>query len=151
MSVTSGSPCSQLIGLALALVFVALGAGCAIERGEIIFAGELGDSPHSPLEGSWEIVRLPEGRHMLRLHRNFKATPGPDLKIFFSTLLVEQTNHFNAGGSNNSIKIAPLKQFSGRQEYLLPPDLDLAQYQSWIIHCEAHSHFWDGADLTVVE
>lgn len=114
---------------------------------EALFSGELGERRRSPLQGAWEIVALEDGTRVLRLGEDFSARRGPDLKVFFSTLPLEKIGGHNADNPAYAVKIAKLKSFKGEQEYLLPDSLDLTKYRTWVIHCEAYSHFWDGAEL----
>lgn len=120
----------------------------ALSAEDILYEGKLGQRGSSPLKGDWQIVREDDGTRILRLENNFRARRGPDLKIFFSTLPLKNINDRNAGRTQYAVKIAKLKKFSGAQEYRLPDSIDLSEYKSWIIHCEAYSHFWDGADIT---
>ena len=113
---------------------------------QVLYSGVLGDGLFAPLKGNWEIVQKDEAV-ILRLDDNFKARRGPDLKVYFSTLPVEDIHDRNAGSASYSRKIGRLKNANGAQEYRLPANLDLSEYKSWIVHCERYSHFWDGADL----
>ena len=135
----------RYIGIVLLLFAGALSAE------EVLYSGELGAKARSPLEGSWEIVREDDGRDILRLKNNFRSRGGPDLKIFFSTLPLEEVTSHNAGQRRYSVRIAKLKKFKGAQEYRLPLRFDLTKYKSWVIHCEAHAHLWDGAALVASE
>lgn len=65
--------------------------------------------------------------------------------MFFSKLPLQKIKDSNV--ESTSIKISKLKSHLGKQEYVLPKNLNLSVYNSWVIHCEKFSHFWDGADL----
>ncbi len=133
------------------IVLLLLLSALTLSAEEILYSGELGSKGRSPLSGDWEIVREDDGRQLLRLKDNFRSRGGPDLKIFFSTLPLEEITSRNAGQRRHSVKISILKKFKGAQEYLLPSRLDLTEYKSWVVHCEAYSHLWDGAELAAPE
>ena len=118
---------------------------------ETLYSGELGSRRNSPLRGTWSIVTRDEGERVLILDENFQARGGPDLKIFFSTLPLEDIYDRNAGDREYAVRIAHLQKFRGGQEYILPESLDLEEYRTWIVHCERYAHFWDGAELITPE
>ncbi len=94
--------------------------------------------------GDWSIVK--EGDRMLiKLSDDFKTRKAPDLKIFLSPLAAADANGKNA--TNGSMLIAPLSSNKGAQTYEIPAGVDLADYKSILIHCEAYSKLWSAADL----
>lgn len=94
----------------------------------------------SRINGSWSITG-----NILTISDDFKTRSGPDLKIFLSTAPLSQLNGNNA--TSNAILVSPLASASGGQQYYLPAGVDLSQFQSIIIHCEAFSKLWGGAPL----
>lgn len=114
---------------------------------EVLHSGSLGGARRSPLSGSWEIVERDNGDRMLVLGNDFRARSGPDLKIFFSTLPLNRINDQNAGNRTYAVRIGELKSPRGKQNYKLPASLDLSVYRTWVVHCEAYAHLWDGAEL----
>jgi len=96
------------------------------------------------INGSWSIVHR-NGSNVLVLDQNFKTKSAPDLKIFLSTNSLENLNGRNA--TSGSVLISPLKSNKGAQEYIIPANIDVSQYQSLIIHCEAYSKLWGGSRL----
>lgn len=130
------------------LTCIIVGSGFAAE---VLYSGELGGKGRSSaLKGSWEIVEE-DGERVLVLGKDFRARSGPDLKVFFSKLPLARIHDNNAGGRSHAIKIGQLKSSKGAQEYPLPDSLDLLVYKTWIVHCEAYAHFWDGAELDSAE
>lgn len=96
------------------------------------------------IQGSWSIVER-NGSHVLTLDENFKTRSAPDLKIFLSRAPLSSLRGSNA--TSQSILISPLQSNRGAQEYVLPSGIDITQFQSLIIHCEAYSKLWGGASL----
>lgn len=132
----------QVLLVLLLLVGMAMGAF----GNEVLYSGVLSGAG-SPLQGSWEITERDDGSQVLVLGDDFSARSGPDLKIFFSTLPLRSIHDRNAGNRSHAVRIGRLKSSRGAQEYVLPDSLDLSEHQTWLVHCEAYAHFWDGAEL----
>lgn len=96
------------------------------------------------IDGSWTIEQRGDTR-VLVLSEDFKTRSGPDLKVFFSPKRFDEVTGKTA--TEGSYYLAPLQSRRGAQEYELPADLDLAAFSSVLIHCEAYSKLWGGADL----
>ncbi len=91
------------------------------------------------IKGAWKIVETAEGR-FLELDDAFKTRKAPDLKLFLSPLEAGEVNAKNA--TSGSVLIAPLKKAKGAQRYELPVDLNLDDYQTLVLHCEAYTKLW---------
>ncbi len=76
---------------------------------------------------------------------DFKTKRGPDLKVFLSRNDVASSTGTNAVPA--SIRIGELKSNQGAQEYELPAGVNIADFNSVLVHCEAFSKLWGGADL----
>ncbi len=96
------------------------------------------------INGSWSIVDK-NGTQVLTLDQNFKTKSAPDLKIFLSRQALSDLNGGNA--TSQSVLISPLKSNKGAQEYAIPANIDISQFQTLIIHCEAYSKLWGGSSL----
>lgn len=96
------------------------------------------------LQGGWHIETRGE-RQFLILDDSFRAANGPDLKIFLSPQTLDQVTGKTA--VNGAINIGELKKTRGAQEYELPEGLDLADYQSVLVHCEKFAVLWGGGAL----
>lgn len=94
--------------------------------------------------GAWSIVDR-EGALFVILSENFGTPAAPDLKLFLSPKSPDDLNGRNAAGG--ALLIAPLASNRGAQEYALPIGVDLAEYESIVIHCEAYSKIWSIALL----
>jgi len=96
------------------------------------------------IKGSWTITQV-DGKNVLKFGDDFKTKNGPDLKIFLSKKNV-------ADLKKNPEFIAPINlglidSNKGAQEYILPDDINLDDYESILIHCEAYNILWGGFDI----
>lgn len=81
-------------------------------------------------EGSATIYEV-EGQRVLRFE-DFKVTNGPDLHVFLSKITPTTT----FGGLGEAmIELGKLKGNVGNQNYDIPANVDLSQYQSVVIYC----------------
>lgn len=81
--------------------------------------------------GSATIYQLPDGSHVLRFE-DFTATNGPDLHVIL-TSHPAPTSH--ADIMDNYIDLGSLKGNIGNQNYDIPADIDVSQFQSVVIYC----------------
>ena len=96
------------------------------------------------IKGSWEMVKR-DGKTFLVFGEDFKTKNGPDLKIFLSKKTIKEVNGKSVVGS--SVKISELKSSKGAQEYEIPENINLDDYASVLIHCEAYSVLWGGTSI----
>jgi len=96
------------------------------------------------IKGGWTIETRGD-QNIIKFTGDFKTKNGPDLKVFLSPRAIESVKGTNA--THEALFISKLKSNSGEQEYLLPEGIDLADYKSLLIHCEAFSVLWGGANL----
>ena len=96
------------------------------------------------IKGDWKIVKE-NGQTIFRLSEDFKTKNGPDLKLFLSPSVVGDVTGKTA--TDNAVKLSVLKSNKGSQDYVIPADVDLSQFSSILIHCEAYSKLWGGANL----
>ena len=96
------------------------------------------------IAGEWEIISRDNARFIV-FNEDFKTKKGPDLKVYLSKMSIADIEDRDVEPS--SIKISALKSNKGHQEYALPADIDLDEYSSMLIHCEAYTHLWGGAAL----
>jgi len=96
------------------------------------------------LKGSWTVEER-EGKTVIVFADDFRAAKGPDLKIFLSPKSVSDATGKNA--VDGAINIGELKQTKGGQVYEVPAGINLADYGSVLVHCEAYSVLWGGGDL----
>ncbi len=96
------------------------------------------------LDGSWEIRNI-GGQTEIRFSDDFKTKNGPDVKLFLSPRPISEVTAETL--RENSFNIGVLKSNSGAQTYTVPNDLNLADYRSVVIHCEAYAVTWGGFDI----
>lgn len=96
------------------------------------------------LSGSYEVIQR-GGQTIIRFADNFNASAGPDLKVFLSPTSIRNASGRNA--TDGSIKLGLVKSTSGVQEYIVPAGVNIANFNSVLIHCEAYSVLWGGGDI----
>lgn len=96
------------------------------------------------IKGGWHVTSR-DDKTVISFDEKFKTRRGPDLKVYLSTSPIEDLQDRNV--EDTSVLISPLKSNKGPQEYVLPDDVKLDDFRSVVIHCEAYSHLWGGANL----
>ncbi|MEP1144018.1 MAG: DM13 domain-containing protein [Henriciella sp.] len=96
------------------------------------------------LKGGWEVVQRGD-KTLIVFGDDFRAANGPDLKIFLSPQTVSDVTGKTA--IVGAINIGELKSTKGGQEYEVPAGVNLADYSSVLVHCEAYSVLWGGGEL----
>ena len=126
---------------AVAALLVTIAAGALVPAGGAL-ADDFGGTwtkKSFKIAGEWKIVTTSEGR-FLELDDAFKTRKAPDLKLFLSPLPAADVKAKNA--TSGSVLIAPLDSARGAQRYKLPDDLDLANFQTLVLHCEKYTKLW---------
>ena len=95
--------------------------------------------------GDWSIVKK-DGKMFVQLSDDFRTRNAPDLKIFLSPHAAADATGKNA--TEGAVLVAPLSSNSGGQTYEIPAGVDLANFSSILIHCEAYSKLWSASNLT---
>lgn len=96
------------------------------------------------IKGSFNVVERGDKTFVV-FSNDFKAKRGPDLKVFLSPTQISSASGKNA--LNGSINLGALKTNKGTQEYEIPAGVDLASFESILVHCEAYSVLWGGSDI----
>jgi len=96
------------------------------------------------IKGDWELD-VSGDQTIIRFSNKFKTKSGPDLKVFLSKKEVKDVTGRNA--TEDAVMVAVLKSNKGAQEYVLPANIDINDYESLLIHCEAYSVLWGGANF----
>lgn len=91
------------------------------------FAGA--DSFH---QGSGQATIFQQGDQRVLRFENFEVTNGPDLHV----LLAANPNPTGSSELGEYIDLGSLKGNIGNQNYEIPADVDLSQYQSVVIYCK---------------
>ena len=82
---------------------------------------------------------------IVRFDDSFKAGPGPNYWVYLNTAPVGEEDAFNADA--NRLKLAPLKSFSGGQNYLLPQDVRIEDFHTVTVWCESFGVYIGSAVL----
>lgn len=96
------------------------------------------------VKGEWTIESRSDGDYLV-LSEEFKTRNAPDLKFFVTPAGYETVTGKNA--TNGARLIAKLNSNKGAQEYKIPADVNLADYNSLILHCEQYSKLWASTPL----
>jgi hypothetical protein len=103
------------------------------------------DNQHSGT-GTATILEQPDGSHILRFDANFSVTFGPDLFVWLSGHPEPRTS----GESQNQgyVNLGSLQSRNGAQEYTIPADVDVEEFESALVWCRAFSQVMTSAALT---
>ncbi|MDH3610850.1 MAG: DM13 domain-containing protein [Nitrosopumilus sp.] len=104
----------------------------------VVYSGNfvgVGDGIHDA-QGDAFTVPIEDGSNVLRLE-NFKATNGPDLFVYLST----------DKDASEFVNLGELKASSGNQNYEIPDEVDLTQYNNVLIWCKAFGVLFGSAEL----
>ncbi len=96
----------------------------------------VGDGIHDT-HGDVFIIETDDGSRLLRFE-NFKATKGPDLFVYLAT---DET-------ANDFVNLGVLKGNIGNQNYMMPPGIDLSNYNTVLIWCKQFSILFGSAKLS---
>ena len=96
------------------------------------------------INGTWSVTEQ-NGQQVIKFNNDFKTKGGPDLKVFLSSNSISELSGKSVIGS--SLKLSVLKSNKGAQSYIIPAGVNLSDYKSVVIHCEAFSVLWGGFDL----
>jgi len=81
----------------------------------------------------------------VRLEPDFEVGPGPKFKVLLHTAKgIKSSSDVTAA---RYVDLGPLRAFKGSQNYTVPADLKLADFQSVVIWCEAFGVLISPADL----
>jgi len=110
---------------------------------EVLAKGDFQAYEHST-SGLARALRLPDGSRYLRLEA-FETSNGPDLRVYLSAA--------PAGGDGDAfdddyVELGELKGNIGSQNYVIPSDVRLGQYESAVIWCKRFSVAFGAASLS---
>ena len=111
------------------------------------YTGEFISHEHST-SGTVKILRLADGSRVLRLE-NLDTSNGPDLKVVLSDAAVKPGKAgWHVFDDDNHVKLADLKGNKGSQNYVIPPDVDVADFRSVSIWCDRFNVSFGATELT---
>jgi len=96
------------------------------------------------INGGWEIIKE-GGQTIIRFDDSFKTKSGPDLKVFLSKKSIAEVNGGNA--TQDAVMISVLTANAGTQDYVVPAEINIEDFTTLLIHCEAYSVLWGGAAI----
>lgn len=96
------------------------------------------------IKGKWKVTEQ-DGQKVVQFSDDFKTKGGPDLKLYLSSKSISELQSGDV--ESTSLKLSVLKSNQGAQSYIIPEDVNLSDYKSLVIHCEAFSVLWGGFDL----
>jgi hypothetical protein len=96
--------------------------------------------------GEAVVYQLADGSRILRL-QNFSVENGPDLYVYL--VPIDPVPSDSGSEITGSYSLGRLKGNVGDQNYEIPADLDLSQYKSVVIWCQAFAVPFSAAPLTV--
>lgn len=85
------------------------------------------------------------GQSHLVFSDDFKTKNGPDLKVYLSKRSIDSLSAQDVDKS--AIRLSVLKSHKGAQSYTIPANINLNEYESVVIQCEAYTVLWGGFDL----
>lgn len=97
------------------------------------------------VSGSWS-VKVENGRSYLVLQSDFATKKGPDLKLFLTEKTASSIGK-NEAVEKHGIFLGDLKSNKGKQKFLLPSGISMADFKSLVIHCEEYTKVWGAAPL----
>lgn len=102
----------------------------AMDEWAVAGAGQFvgADSFH---QGSGSATIYQQGNQRVLRFEDFEVTNGPDLHVILST----NPDPASSGDIGEYIDLGQLKGNQGSQNYEIPNDVDLSQYQSVVIYC----------------
>lgn len=112
------------------------------------FAGDGADKPfvkkRYSIHGSAKVEAMDGQKHLI-FSEDFKTKNGPDLKVYLSKRSLDSLSAQDV--DNSAIRLSVLKSHKGAQSYIIPENIDLDEYESVVIQCEAYSVLWGGFEL----
>jgi hypothetical protein len=101
--------------------------------------------------GTAQLVRLPDGRHVLAL-KNLDTSNGPDLRVWLTDRKVTPgRDGWHIFDDGEYLGLGRLKGNKGNQVYAIPGSADLGQYRSVTIWCKRFSVSFGAAEFSGVE
>ena len=96
------------------------------------------------IKGAWALLEI-ENKQVLAFHDNFKTKNGADLKIVLSKKSIR--NLTKNPTFTDPLSLGLIRSNTGDQNYIVPSNVNLEDYQSIVIHSEAENVLWGGFDI----
>jgi hypothetical protein len=125
------------------------GAPAAPAEPVVLARGELISHEHES-SGSVVVVELPDRSRVLRLE-NLNTSNGPDLKVWITDApVIEGQAGWGVFDDGRYVDLGDLKGNIGSSNYVIPPEVDLAQLNSVSVWCARFSVSFGAAALEPV-
>ncbi len=129
--------------------YTKLWGALALTEGDVVFTHDDWKKKTKRTKGRFEIARTDDGT-ILRFGAGFSTPKPPEpLRIVFSNHSAKDAKNGNAMTAGRMVVL--LDRVKGAQEYLLPDDLDIASFNSLLLHCERYTKLWSAADIVRVK
>lgn len=98
----------------------------------VLFTGTFNEyDPIHRADGTATIYELADGSRVLRFE-DFSTSNGPDLRV---RLVTSVPANIRQDATENHIELGPLRGNIGNQNYAIPDDVDLSDFEAVLIYC----------------
>jgi hypothetical protein len=118
-------------------------AEASVETAPVALAGGTFLSREHPTRGTVRVLRLADGRVIVRFE-GFATSNGPVLVVWLSK---NPARGRDDAFDDDYVLLGPLKGNVGDQNYVVPPDVDVAAYTSVVVWCARFHVSFGAADL----
>jgi hypothetical protein len=123
----------MLKSVLLGCLFAAVGSPALAMDASPVAAGDLAGIAHKT-SGKALILQTADGGHVLRLEK-FHTSNGPDVRVYLVKGNNAANNDFIKAGGGNFVDLGALKGNVGDQNYPIPANVNVAEYNSVSIWC----------------
>lgn len=96
------------------------------------------------IEGSWQIETV-NGDLQLKFGDDFKTLRGPDVKVYLSPKDINDIGN-REPVDKEGVYLGLIESFMGEQVFIIPTGINLKDYKSIVLHCQAYSVVWGGTN-----
>ena len=115
-----------------------------VPEGPVLLSSSEWISIGHPGTGTVLVYRQPDGSHVVRFE-NLEVSNGPDLLVILSAApLVNDRAAYSAA---EYLSLGDLKGNKGNQNYVVPADVNLGDYQTVAIWCRRFNYTFNAADI----
>ncbi len=116
----------------------------AVPEGPVLLSSSEWISLGHPGTGTVLVYRQPDGSHVIRFE-DLAVSNGPDLLVILSASSL--VNDQNAYSAVEYLSLGDLKGNKGNQNYEVPADVNLEDYQTVAIWCRRFNYTFNAADI----
>ncbi len=116
----------------------------AVPEGPVLLSSSEWISLGHPGTGTVLVYRQPDGSHVIRF-QDLAVSNGPDLLVILSTSPL--VNDQNAYSEVEFVSLGDLKGNKGNQNYVLPAEVNIGDYQTVAIWCRRFNYTFNAAEL----